>query len=145
MYHAFVKVFRPQLIVLLHNDWSSLCWHHVTSKIIVVITYPLEDEQELSLGMLIRPKRIYNFWCSMLVVNQLSYVFTMVLWFIWTNLLIVAKVHKFLFYTLMCRNYLEIGKNARGALLDEDSTFLKSVYHTVFRDRQFDPRIWRQM
>ena len=26
-----------------------------------VITYLLENEQELSLGMLIRPKRIYNF------------------------------------------------------------------------------------
>jgi hypothetical protein len=34
---------------------------HVTSKIIsFVITYILEDEQELSLGMLIRLKRIYN-------------------------------------------------------------------------------------
>ena len=31
-----------------------------------VITYPLEDQHELSLGMLIRPKRIYNFLCSML-------------------------------------------------------------------------------
>jgi hypothetical protein len=29
-----------------------LCWLHVTSKIIFVITYLLEDEQELSLGML---------------------------------------------------------------------------------------------
>jgi hypothetical protein len=28
----------------------------------------LEDEQELSLGMLIRCKHIYNFWCSMLVL-----------------------------------------------------------------------------
>jgi hypothetical protein len=27
----------------------------------LVITYLLEDEQELSLGMLIRLKRIYNF------------------------------------------------------------------------------------
>jgi hypothetical protein len=35
---------------------------HVTSTIIsFVITYLLEDEQELSLGMLIRLKRIYNF------------------------------------------------------------------------------------
>jgi hypothetical protein len=39
-----------------------LCWLHVTSKIIIfVITYLLEDEQELSLGMLIRCKRIYYF------------------------------------------------------------------------------------
>ena len=40
-----------------------------------VITYLLEDEQELSLGMLIRLKRIYNFWCSMLVLHQFIYVF----------------------------------------------------------------------
>jgi hypothetical protein len=34
---------------------------HVTSKIIsFVITHLLEDEQELSLGMLIRLKRIYG-------------------------------------------------------------------------------------
>ncbi len=39
-----------------------------------VITYLLEDEQELSLGMLIRCKRIYNFWCSMLVLHQFLYV-----------------------------------------------------------------------
>ena len=38
-----------------------IMWVHVTSKIIFVITYLLEDEQELSLGMLIRLKRIYNF------------------------------------------------------------------------------------
>jgi hypothetical protein len=46
---------------------------HVTSKIILFITYLLEDEQELSLGMLIRRKRIYNFWCSMFVLHQLLY------------------------------------------------------------------------
>ena len=34
---------------------------NVTIEIIFVINYLLEDEQELSLGMLIRPKRIYNF------------------------------------------------------------------------------------
>src|ERR1043165_5656728 len=34
---------------------------HVTTKIMLVVSYLLEDEQELSLGMLIRPKRIYNF------------------------------------------------------------------------------------
>jgi hypothetical protein len=39
-----------------------------------VITYLLEDEQELSLGMLIRCKRVYNFLCSMLVLHQLLYV-----------------------------------------------------------------------
>src|SRR3954467_12448243 len=56
----------------------------------LVIIYLLEDEQELSLGMLIRPKRIYNFcllhayfvsYCYDL--DKLSYTFD----HIWTNLL----------------------------------------------------------
>jgi hypothetical protein len=67
---------------------------HVTSKIILLfVTYLLEDEQELSLGMLIRCKRIYNFWCSILVYTNcyMFYLhFVALLWFIWTNLLIVA-------------------------------------------------------
>jgi hypothetical protein len=37
-----------------------------------VITYLLEDEQELSLGMLICLKRIYNFWFSMLVLTPFA-------------------------------------------------------------------------
>ena len=56
----------------------------------LVIIYLLEDEQELSLGMLIRPKRIYNFcllhacfgwYCY--AFDTLSYTFD----HIWTNLL----------------------------------------------------------
>ena len=63
---------------------------HVTTEIMLVIIYLLEDEQELSLGMLIHPKRIYNFcllhacfvWlCHILL--ELSYTFEP----IWTNLL----------------------------------------------------------
>ena len=38
MYHAFVKLLRSQLTMLLHNDWSSLCWLHVTS-IFLSLTY----------------------------------------------------------------------------------------------------------
>ena len=34
---------------------------NVTSEIMLVIIYLLEDEQELSLGMLIRPKHIDGF------------------------------------------------------------------------------------
>jgi hypothetical protein len=49
---------------------------HVTLKIIsFVITYLLEDEQELSLGMLIRLKRIYNFLCFMLVFTPFALCF----------------------------------------------------------------------
>ena len=40
-----------------------------------VITYLLEDEHELSLGMLICLKRIYNFWCSMLVFTPFALCF----------------------------------------------------------------------
>jgi hypothetical protein len=63
---SFMPMFRvlsSQLAMLLQ---SRLCWLHVTSKIIFVITYLLEDEQELSLGMLIRCKRIYNFYAPCL-------------------------------------------------------------------------------
>ena len=55
--------------------WSWLWWCMSPQKLFFLfITYLLEDEQELSLGMLIRRKRIYNFWCSMLVLHQLLYV-----------------------------------------------------------------------
>ena len=47
------------LIALLKSPYLVV-WH-VTTEIMLVIIYLLEDEQELSLGMLIRPKRIYNF------------------------------------------------------------------------------------
>src|SRR3954462_10792560 len=61
---------------------------HVTTEIMLVIISLLEDEQELSLGMLIRPKRIYSFFllhacfvrlCHVLL--ELSYAFE----HIWTN------------------------------------------------------------
>src|SRR3954462_2140062 len=42
-----------------------------------VITYLLEDEQDLSLGMLIRLKRIYIFLCSLLVLHQFLCVLSM--------------------------------------------------------------------
>src|SRR4051812_19624112 len=76
------------LIALLNSPYLVV-WH-VTTEIMLVIIYLLEDEQELSLGMLIRPKRIYNFclchacfvWlCHVLL--ELSYTFE----HIWTNLL----------------------------------------------------------
>jgi hypothetical protein len=46
------------------SNWVDAC--HLKNYCFV-ITYLLEDEQELSLGMLIRLKRINKFWCSMLV------------------------------------------------------------------------------
>src|SRR3954470_14859202 len=56
----------------------------------LVVVYLLEDEQELSLGMLIRPKRIYNicllhasFVLYCYDIDELPYTFD----HIWTNLL----------------------------------------------------------
>src|SRR3954462_6177476 len=48
------------MLSLLYLKVLLVVWH-VTTEIMLVIIYLLEDEQELSLGMLIRPKRIYNF------------------------------------------------------------------------------------
>ena len=71
------------MFMLSYYDPSSMCfyywmimivWRHVTSKIIVCYHLPTRDEQELSLGMLIRLKRIYNFWCSMLVLFPFLHV-----------------------------------------------------------------------
>ena len=39
---------------------------HIKNSIFII--YLLEDEQELSLGMLIRLQRIYNFWLFRLVI-----------------------------------------------------------------------------
>src|SRR3954468_10164870 len=63
---------------------------HVTTEIMLVIIYLLEDEQELSLGMLIRPKRIYNFCLLHACFVGLCHVLLELLYTfepIWTNLL----------------------------------------------------------
>src|SRR3954469_13214966 len=66
------------MYMLAYYDPSSLCFYILIDESCVtachlknylfVITYLLEDEQELSLGMLIHCKCIYNFLCSMLVL-----------------------------------------------------------------------------
>ena len=77
--------------------WSSLWWCMSPQKLFFLfITYLLEDEQELSLGMLIHCKCIYNFWCSMLgfiyflmFCPHFGVLFHMISW---TNLLKRATV-----------------------------------------------------
>ena len=66
--------------------------HHSTSKNIFFIIYLLEDEQELSLGMLIRLRRIYNFWLFHANILQLSYTFGNFLYYFGTNILIQCPV-----------------------------------------------------
>src|ERR1041384_3283658 len=63
---------------------------HVTTDIMLVIIYLLEDEHELRLGMLIRPKRIYNFCLLHACFVRLCHVLLELLYTfepIWTNLL----------------------------------------------------------
>ena len=50
-----------------------------TSKIISFIIYLLEDEQELSLGMLIRLQCIYNLWSIHAMFTIILYDFGMIL------------------------------------------------------------------
>jgi hypothetical protein len=67
IFHAHVlSSFDPSAQCL--YIWSRLCRCMSPQNLFLfVITYLLEDEQELSMGMLIRLQRIHNFWCSMLV------------------------------------------------------------------------------
>ena len=68
------RVLWFQLTMLYNNLIKIVLAACHLKNYLFVITYLLVDEQELSLGMLIRPKRISNFWCSMLVLLQLLYV-----------------------------------------------------------------------
>ena len=60
--------------------WSRLCLVACHFKIYFVITYLLEDEQELSLGMHIRLRRIYNFLYSMPDFISVPHIFIMFLY-----------------------------------------------------------------
>ena len=64
-----------------------------------VIIYLLEDEQKLSLGMLIRPKRIYNFSLFHDLLGNIVICFATLLYHfthIWTNLLTQCTQCQFL-------------------------------------------------
>ena len=84
------------------------------------ITYLLEDEQELSLGMLIRCKRIHNFLMFHAWFYLLSYVLS-TLWsnfhmISWTNLLTRPTVRAACFLLFLVpgsqkMNILEIGRD----------------------------------
>src|ERR1044072_7541678 len=100
---------------------------HVTTEIMLVIIYLLEDEQELSLGMLIRPKRIYNLWllhaCFVSVWHvlfELSYTFE----HIWTNLLTQCTQLSVLVFCCFCISGFPAIKSAPKIL---EKLYKKSV------------------
>ena len=87
-----------------------------------VITYLLKDEQELSLGMLIRCKCIYNFWCSLLVLHKFVYVLCalcgIIMYFLeltyWQDAAVPVPVFCcFWFQKSYTGNILEIGWNKK--------------------------------
>jgi hypothetical protein len=67
----YFKFFWSQHSMLYIDDQDCVGACHLKNYSFV-ITYLLEDEQELSLGMLIRLKPIYNFWWSMLIFTPFS-------------------------------------------------------------------------
>src|SRR3954466_8443722 len=85
-----------------------------------VISYLLEDEQELILGMLIRLKRIYNFLCSLLVLHRFLWVFSMLhctfYAFSGTNLLTRCRSASscFLLFLVSEKLYKKYSRNGTG-------------------------------
>ena len=66
-----ILIFMPWLDYLIKIMLGSI----PHQKLSLFIIYLLEDEQELSLGMLIRLKRIYNFWLLNAIILSLLYIF----------------------------------------------------------------------
>src|SRR3954468_5198777 len=82
----------------------------------LVIIYLLEDEQELSLGMLIRPKRIYNFCLLHASFGRYCYeIYTLPYTFdhIWTNLLTQCTLVPVSVFCCFCISGFSITKTTR--------------------------------
>src|ERR1043165_7089146 len=108
---------------------------HVTTEIMLVIICLLEDEQELSLGMLVRPKRIYNFCLLHACFVGLCHVFLELLYTfgpIWTNLLTQCTQLPVPVFCCFCffrfSGYLKCPKKFRKNYIknQRDGTFRKS-------------------
>ena len=93
--------YTQALTLFIFLYWEGMFW---TSKIRNIqvcflwynyisfdISHPLSD-----IRCVIRVKRIYNFWLFHATFMLLALIFILSLWFILTNLLIVAKAHNVL-------------------------------------------------
>src|SRR4051812_37903006 len=94
----------------------------------LVIIYLLEDEQELSLGMLIRPKNIYNFCLFHAYIGDIAMCFvtlSCLLQHIWTNLLTQCPSASFcLLLSVHCRkmsNIKVLGKIQKNHIKNQQS------------------------
>ena len=75
-----IWIFIPQL----RRITLKLCQVALRIKNSVFIIYLLEDEQELSLGMLIRLQCIYNFWLfHAIILSTLDVLCAFICYFIW--------------------------------------------------------------
>ena len=88
--------FAPTSCYNLHRLIKIMLGSIQHQKLSLFIIYLLEDEQELSLGMLIRLWRIYNFWLFHAAILSFLYIFIIILHhfilFLWTNILIQCPV-----------------------------------------------------
>src|SRR3954468_20151974 len=108
---------------------------HVTIEIMLVIIYLLEDEQELSLGMLIRPKRIYNFCLLHASFGWYCYdIYTLPYTFdhIWTNLLTQCTPVPVSVFCCFCISGFPITKTARKI---PEKLYKKSAFRKLPRTR----------
>ena len=97
----------------------------------LVIIYLLEDEQELSLGMLIRPKRIYNFCLLHASFGWYCYdIYTLPYTFdhIWTNLLTQCTPVPVSVFGCFCISGFPITRTARKI---PEKLYKKSAFQMV--------------
>ena len=104
---------------------------HSTSKILFFIIYLLEDEQELSLGMLICLQRIYNFWFSMLYYLLFWALLGIIIHFyiiFGTNLLTGGPAQNCCFCLFQCFEEKEYQTESKRNEINWRSYFCKETY-----------------
>ena len=84
------------------------------------IIYLLEDEQELSLGMLIRLHRIYNFYCSMPIFYNFHILFGNFYIIFGTNILIQCPVPVPVCCMFFVSQKPNIKRNPNGIKMDRE-------------------------
>ena len=89
-----MKIALNHFILSLHDlhHLIKFMFGSIHIKIYMFVIYLLEDEHELSLGMLIRSKRIYNFLLFHVTLIPLLHIYIMVYRIFWTNLLTQRQV-----------------------------------------------------
>ena len=122
--YCFESHKSPNVHAIKKRIWYDLV-NSTPHQKLCFITYLLEDEQELSLGMLKRLQRIYNFYCSMLLYYPfwMFMGFTLHFYIIFgTNLLTggPARIAVFLPISVFRRNGISNGVQTEWNLRERD-------------------------